>query len=95
MGRVIVEAFCRGRPVVGTASGGIPDLVEDGVTGILVPPDDVVALSRALISVLGDQSRAEALGRAAHAASDAWTATPAEFAKRMLALVEAVADGAP
>jgi glycosyltransferase involved in cell wall biosynthesis len=94
MGRVIVEAFCRGRPVVGTASGGIPDLVENGVTGLLVPPDDVVALSRALISVLGDQSRAEALGRAAYRGADAWTATPSEFAQRMLGLVEAVADGA-
>ncbi len=40
MGRVIVEAFCRGRAVVGTRSGGIPDLVEDGVNGVLVPPDD-------------------------------------------------------
>jgi glycosyltransferase involved in cell wall biosynthesis len=93
MGRVIVEAFCRGRPVVGTRSGGIPDLVDDGVNGVLVPADDAASLAKALISVLGDPGRARTLGRAAHESSGAWTATPAEFAQRMLGLVEAVADG--
>ena len=36
MGRVLVEAFCRGRGVVGTRAGSIPNLVEDGVSGVLV-----------------------------------------------------------
>ena len=40
MGRVVVEAFCRGRPVVGARVGGIADLVEDGVNGLLVEPGD-------------------------------------------------------
>jgi glycosyltransferase involved in cell wall biosynthesis len=93
MGRVIVEAFCRGRPVVGTRSGGIPDLVEDGSNGMLVPTEDAASLANALISVLGDPGRAESLGRAAYASAGAWTATPAEFAQRMLALVQAVRDG--
>jgi len=90
MGRVIVEAFCRGRTVVGTRSGGIPDLVEDGVNGVLVPVDDPSALARALVGVLGDRDRAAALGAAAHAAAGQWVATPAVFAERMLALVDAV-----
>jgi glycosyltransferase involved in cell wall biosynthesis len=90
MGRVIVEAFCRGRPVVGTESGGIPDLVENGVTGVLVPVDDAAALADALTGVLADPSRAASLGAAAHTASVRWQATPTEFAKRMLELVEAV-----
>ena len=46
MGRVIVEAFCRGRGVVGTDAGGIPDLVRDGVSGLLVPVDDADAPRR-------------------------------------------------
>ena len=52
LGRVVVEAFCRGRGVVGSRVGGIPDLVEDGVTGLLVAPGDAHALADALVRVL-------------------------------------------
>ena len=38
LGRVVVEAFCRGRAIVASRVGGIPDIVEDGETGMLVPP---------------------------------------------------------
>ena len=90
MGRVIVEAFCRGRPVVGTRSGGIPDLVEDGVSGVLVPPDDPASLADALGRVLGDRALAERLGDGARSRSVAWAATPEEFAGRIRRLVDAV-----
>ena len=90
MGRVIVEAFCRGRPVVGTRSGGIPDLVEDGVNGVLVPPDDPTALADALGRVLGDRALAERLGDGARADSGTWAATPEQFAERIRDLVDAV-----
>jgi len=90
MGRVIVEAFCRARPVVGTRSGGIPDLVEDGVSGVLVPADDAVSLANALGRVLGDRVLAGRLGDGARARSVAWTATPEEFAGRIRRLVDAV-----
>ena len=90
MGRVIVEAFCRGRPVVGTRSGGIPDLVEDGVNGLLVPADDAAALAVALGRVMDDVALAERLGGGAGAASKAWAATPEDFARRMRELVDAV-----
>jgi glycosyltransferase involved in cell wall biosynthesis len=76
--------------VVGTNSGGIPDLVEDGVNGLLVPTDDVHALAAALVRVLGDRGLAELLGAGASASSAAWTATPEEFARRVRALVDAV-----
>ncbi len=90
MGRVIVEAFCRGRPVVGTRSGGIPDLVQDGVNGVLVPTDDAAALASALERVLADGALAERLGAAASASAAAWSATPEEFARTMRELVDAV-----
>jgi glycosyltransferase involved in cell wall biosynthesis len=45
---VIVEALACGIPVVASAVGGIPDLIVEGETGLLVPPADVVALSNAL-----------------------------------------------
>lgn len=90
MGRVLVEAFCRGRPVIGTGAGGIPDLVQDEVSGLLVPTEDAGALAHALARILTDPDLAARLGAGAHEASTAWAATPEEFAQRMRGLVDAV-----
>lgn len=90
MGRVIVEAFCRGRGVVGSRVGGIPDLVTDGETGLLVEPGDPGPLADALVRVLADPELATRLGREAHAAAAAWQATPQEFAARVRELVDRV-----
>ncbi len=90
MGRVLVEAFCRGRGVVASRVGGIPDLVRNGENGLLVEPDDPAALAAALTRVLGDPELALRLGRDAHAGAAAWTATPEEFAQRLRALVQDV-----
>ena len=94
MGRVVVEAFCRARPVVGTDAGGIPDLVEHEVSGLLVPPDDACALAAALELVLSDRELATRLGSGAHAAARAWSASPEEFAARTRDLVDLVIAGA-
>jgi glycosyltransferase involved in cell wall biosynthesis len=90
LGRVVVEAFCRGRGVVASGVGGIPDLVEDGTTGILVPPGDGRAVADALVRVLGDQALAERLGSAARIAVEPWLATPEEYARAIRDLVEKV-----
>ena len=90
MGRVIVEAFCRGRAVVGTASGGIPDLVESDVSGLLVPVEDAGSLADALTRMLADPATAARLGEGARTAASAWAATPEEFATRMRELVDRV-----
>jgi glycosyltransferase involved in cell wall biosynthesis len=63
-GMVGVQAMARGRPVIGFAVGGIPDWLDDGVTGILVPEADTVALGAAIESLLADPRRSVALGRA-------------------------------
>ena len=65
MGRVLVEAFCRGRGVVATRVGGIRDLVEDGENGLLVEPGSTRALADALVRVLSDASLAARLGEGA------------------------------
>ena len=91
MGRVVVEAFCRGRAVIGTRVGGIPDLVEDGANGLLVEPGDVAGLTEALRRLLADRELAEQLGRRAHASAGLWTMAPDEFARRIRSLVERVA----
>ena len=87
MGRVLVEAFCRGRGVVGTRAGSIPNLVEDGVSGLLVEPGDPQALADALGRVLGDRALAERLGEGALAAAAPWLQTPEEYAVRVRELV--------
>lgn len=60
--RVVLEAMAAGRPVVATAVGGIPEVVEDGVTGLLVPPGDVKGLSERLLRILSSPEEAEAMG---------------------------------
>lgn len=62
--RAALEWMAAGRPLVASRVGGLPDLVEDGVTGLLVAPGDASALAAALDSLLKDPARAQALGRA-------------------------------
>lgn len=90
LGRVVVEAFCRGRAVVGSRVGGIPDLVTDGETGLLVGPADAAALAEALVAVLDDEALAARLGTAARVAIEPWLATPEDYARRIRALVDDV-----
>jgi glycosyltransferase involved in cell wall biosynthesis len=87
MGRVLVEAFCRGRGVIGARAGSIPDLVADGVSGLLVAPDDPAALADAIVRVLSDRALAEQLSSGARAAAAPWLQTPEEYARRMRELV--------
>jgi glycosyltransferase involved in cell wall biosynthesis len=62
---VVLEAMAEARPIVATAVGGIPELVEDGISGVLVPARNAPALAAALADLLTDAPRARALGVAA------------------------------
>ena len=72
---VVLEAMALGRPVVAAASGGIVDLVDDGVTGLLVAPGDPVVLSTALSVVVNDRDGAAAMGRRALDRARSFTAS--------------------
>ena len=63
LGRVIVEAMACGTPVIGSRVGGIPEMIEDGVTGFLVPPGDVEALADRIRWVLSHPGEAQEMGR--------------------------------
>jgi glycosyltransferase involved in cell wall biosynthesis len=61
----VMEAMAAGLPVVSTAVGGVPELVREGETGLLVPSGDAAALARALQALVDDPARREAMGKAA------------------------------
>lgn len=61
---VVLEAMARGKPVIATAVGGIPEVVEEGVTGLLVPPGDPARLAAAIAELLADPERARRMGEA-------------------------------
>jgi glycosyltransferase involved in cell wall biosynthesis len=68
-GIAVVEAMAAGCPVVASRIGGIPEIVEDGRTGVLIPPGDVAALAEAIAGLLADPARRTALGAAARSAA--------------------------
>jgi glycosyltransferase involved in cell wall biosynthesis len=88
MGRVVIEAFTRGRPVVGSDAGGIPDLVTHERTGLLVPPGDVEQLAAALVRVLSDPTLAERMAGAALREAESLHWSHERYADAVLELVE-------
>jgi len=65
-GLSILEAMALSRPVVASDVGGIPEMVEDGVTGVLVPHDQPEALAAAIVRLLSDRPFAERIAKAGH-----------------------------
>ena len=90
LGIVNLEAMACGTAVVGSRVGGIPEVVADGDTGLLVPADDPAALAAALNSLLADPARAAAMGAAGRKralAEFSWDAIAAQTAALYAALL--------
>lgn len=88
-GLTFVEAMARGKAIVGTTGGGIPEVVQDGETGLLVAPDDPAALSEAIVSLLRDDEYRQRLGRAGYGRYQS-EFTAWRMAGRMLAIYREV-----
>jgi glycosyltransferase involved in cell wall biosynthesis len=87
-GMALAEAIAHGLPVVSTTAGAIPDTVPEGA-GVLVPPDDVVALARALRRLIGDHTERRRLAinaRAAAAQLPTWKTSARLFARAIEAV---------
>jgi glycosyltransferase involved in cell wall biosynthesis len=67
LGTSILDAMACKTPIVATRTGGIPEIVEDGVNGLLVPPRDAPALARAIVRMLLDEPRRKTLAEAGFA----------------------------
>jgi glycosyltransferase involved in cell wall biosynthesis len=65
LSNVVLEAMAAGVPMVATAVGGTPEMIEDDVTGVLVPPKDAYTMAIAIGTLLGDPAKAHAMGEAA------------------------------
>jgi glycosyltransferase involved in cell wall biosynthesis len=65
--QIVLQAQAMGRAVVATTIGGIPEVIEDGVTGVLIPPRDPVALEEKMALLLNDPGLRQRLGHAARA----------------------------
>ena len=92
LGIVNLEAMACGTAVAGSRTGGIPEVVADGETGLLVPPDDPRALAEALNALLRDPARARAMGQAGRKRAIAefgWPAIAAQTADLYAELVHA------
>lgn len=63
LGRVLIEAMAATTPVIGTTVGGIPDIIQDGLTGFLVPPGDENALAEKMIYLLENPDEVVAMGQ--------------------------------
>jgi len=85
LGSSVMDAMFAGLPVVATRVGGLPELVDDGVTGLLVPARDPAAISQALVMLGRDGAQARALGAAGKAKAERSFA-----AARMVEAYEAV-----
>ncbi len=68
----VMEAMAAGKAVIATSVGGVPELVEPEVTGLLVPPRDVQALASAILRLAGDQTLRESLGAHGRAVARRW-----------------------
>ncbi|WP_284891983.1 glycosyltransferase family 4 protein [Cobetia amphilecti] len=93
MGQVTVEAMAASRPVIGTRAGGIPEVVVDGETGLLVEGDDDEALLNAIAQLCDDPDKRQRMGSAGRARVEANFDRPKQH-RKVIKLMEQLVEGA-
>jgi glycosyltransferase involved in cell wall biosynthesis len=92
-GLVVLEAMACGVPVIGTDTGGIPDMIKHGESGWLVPPNDAEALAKTIKEVLDNDREREKAGRAAHEKAQSFSTTG--FGHKVVELYERIIERSP
>ena len=90
-GMVFLEANACGRPVVASRSGGVPEAVAEGESGLLVPPDDPAATAAAIVRILADPALAARLAERGRARAEARFAWPLQAARLGRIMEEVIA----
>ena len=91
---VVIEAMAYGRPIVTTAVGGIPELINDGINGLLCEPADPEGLARKIITLIDDPALRASLGREARRSYEEMGFQPAAVSRRILGIYrQALAGG--
>jgi glycosyltransferase involved in cell wall biosynthesis len=93
LGSALLDAMAFGLPIVATEVGGIPEIVEDGVNGLLIPPEDPEALTAAIVRLLDDPGLRAAMSRANRARAAEFSA--ARMADGYEAIYRSLLDPAP
>jgi glycosyltransferase involved in cell wall biosynthesis len=88
-GRVIIEAGALGVPTIGTRVGGIPEVIREGETGLLIPPDDPASLAEALTALLSNVGGRRRMGQAAQGLADSEHGI-GRHTERMMALFDQI-----
>jgi glycosyltransferase involved in cell wall biosynthesis len=90
----LVEAMAYGCPIVATSVGGIPELIEDGINGLLCPPSDALCLARQIRILLDDPALRQRLGRAARRSYERAGVQPLEVCETLAGIYANALEGA-
>jgi glycosyltransferase involved in cell wall biosynthesis len=91
--RIAIESLARGRPVIGSTGGGIPDAVHDGENGLLVPVGEVDPLAEAIVRLCTDAELRARLAAGARPSAEHLLIPPEEYARRVADLVDRAVRG--
>ncbi|MFA6451258.1 MAG: glycosyltransferase family 4 protein [bacterium] len=91
-GRVVIEAMACRKPVIGTRAGGVPEIIEDGETGLLVPPSDSGSLAEAILSLASEPSRRQKIGAASRERAELLFSIP-KHAEAVMAIYDEMLGG--
>ena len=91
---VVLEAMAAGLPIAANAVGGVPEILEENVTGLMVPPHDLEAMAKVLVRILSDAELRARLGAAARARTES-SHTPEAYRRTLVEFYQNTLESLP